>query len=194
MHRRSSVLRWSGWRTSENRSGWTSWSAERWPWSRSRCGRCSSSVEVDTRRTRSGDPHPASAASWRDQIGLRVGGQDHRWSRRLGEVEVLSQVAEHWRGLAHVWTRVRTTVGPRIEPLAVEEVVLDEPQVGVVAQRLVIEVPVLGVGADHQPRYPDPQAELVDAGRYHVVVEATPVVPGEEDRARAPVRAPHHRV
>src|SRR6202007_53807 len=41
---------------------------------------------------------------------------------------------------------------------------------------------------------PQAVAVLVHRGRHHVVVEAAPVVPGQEDRGRVPVRAFHGRV
>ena len=62
--------------------------------------------------------------------------------------------------------------------------------VGVEAERLVVDVALLGVRADHQPRHPQAVAVRVDRRRHDVVVEAAPVVPGEEDRGRAPSRAP----
>ena len=50
------------------------------------------------------------------------------------------EVAEHRRVLAHVGPRVGAAVGRWVEPLAAEEVVLDELGVGVEAQRLVVDV------------------------------------------------------
>ena len=48
-----------------------------------------------------------------------------------------------------------------------------------------------GVRADDQGGHPEPVAVLVDRGRDHVVVEAAPVVPGQEDRGGIPVGAFH---
>src|SRR6478752_2906911 len=61
-----------------------------------------------------------------DQVGPRVLGEQHRWPRRPGEVEVVDQVAERAQVLAHVGPRVRPAVVERVEPLAVQEPVLDE--------------------------------------------------------------------
>ena len=44
------------------------------------------------------------------------------------------------------------------------------------------------------PGHADAVAERVDLRRLHVVVEPAPVVPGDEDRRRAPVRRAHDRV
>jgi hypothetical protein len=112
----------------------------------------------------------------------------------LREVKVVGQVAEDRLVLADVGTRIGTPVGLRIDALTTEEVVLDELHVGVEAERLVVDVALLRVGADHQPRDAQPVAQGVDLGRLHAVVEAAPVVPGEEDRGAAPVRAAHDRV
>jgi hypothetical protein len=69
----------------------------------------------------------------------RVNGQDHRLARRLGEVEVLRQIAKLWGGFAHIGPRVWPAIGLRIQSLAAEEVVFDELKVGVEAQCLVVE-------------------------------------------------------
>ncbi len=57
----------------------------------------------------------------------------------LAEVEVAGQVPEAGRVLAHRRARVRATVGLRIEPLAAEEVILDELGERIEAQLLVID-------------------------------------------------------
>src|SRR4029078_12856627 len=65
---------------------------------------------------------------------------------------------------------------------------------GVKAEHLVVDVAAARVRRDHEPGHA--QAVAVDGHlrRHHVVVEAAPVVPGEEDCGRAPVRAAHDRV
>ena len=90
--------------------------------------------------------------------------------------------------------RVGAAVGSRIETRAAEEVVLDELQVRVERQRLVVDDPVLRVRADHHRRDAETVAEAIDVRRADVVVEATPVVPGQEDRCALPLRAAHHVV
>jgi hypothetical protein len=106
----------------------------------------------------------------------------------------VTEVAEHPFVLADVGTRVRAPVGARIEAGAAEEVVLDELQVRVEAQHLVVDVAALRVRADDDARDAQSVAVPVDARRADVVVEPTPVVPGEEDRGRRPVGAAHDGV
>ena len=130
---------------------------------------------------------------WR-QVGDRADREDLGRPRRLAEVELLADVAEDARRLAHVGTGIRPAVGGRIEPLPAEKDVLDELQVRVVAEDLMVDVARLRVWADHDPRHPQAVAVLVDDRRHHVIVEPTPVIPGEEDRSAAPVWAPHDRV
>src|SRR5262249_51610554 len=49
--------------------------------------------------------------------------------------------------------------------------------------------------ADDHGGHADPVAERVDSGREDVVVEAAPVIPGQEDRGGVPDGGvPHHRV
>src|SRR6478672_10514183 len=81
---------------------------------------------------------------------LRVQRQEQRSPRRLGEVEVLSQVAEDLHVLAHGRPRVGPAVGLRVQALPVEEVVLDELQVRVEAQGLVVDEAPLRIRADHE--------------------------------------------
>src|ERR1700694_1504471 len=57
----------------------------------------------------------------------------------------------------------------------------------------MVDIAVLGVGADHEAGNPKPITVLIDGGRDHVVVEAAPVVPADEDRGRGPVGAVHGR-
>src|SRR5579859_6250068 len=122
---------------------------------------------------------------------LRADGEDEGGPRLLAEVEVLRQVAEDRAVLPDIWPAIRAPVGLRVEALAGQEVVLDELEVSIERQRLVVDVARLRVGADHDGRYPQSVAEAVDLGRGHVVVEAAPVVPGEEDGRGVPVRAAH---
>jgi hypothetical protein len=76
----------------------------------------------------------------------------------------------------------------------VEEAVLDELEVGVLAQDLVVDVAALGIGADHEGRNAEPIALPIDHRRIDVVVEAVPIVPAEEDRGRVPGARAHDRV
>src|SRR5436309_2345053 len=115
-------------------------------------------------------------------------------SRVLLEIEVPPEVAQPPRPFAHAGARVRSPVSTRVEALAAKEIVLDELQVGVEAQRLVVDVAPPRVRADHQPGNPDPVLLPADARRRHVVVEAAPVVPREKDRGALPVGPLHDRV
>src|ERR1035438_3538943 len=66
----------------------------------------------------------------------RVRGQQDRRARGLVEVEVLVDVAEDGFILADVGAGIGPAVGGGVEPVAAEEVVLDELQVGIAAERL----------------------------------------------------------
>src|SRR5206468_1868648 len=83
----------------------------------------------------------------------RVQGKEERAPRPLPEVEVLDEVAEDLFVLADVGAAVWAAVGLRVEAAPAEEVVLDELEVRVEAQRLVVDVAPPGVGADHEPRH-----------------------------------------
>jgi hypothetical protein len=64
-------------------------------------------------------------------------------ARPLIEIETLAEVSQQRDVLAHGGTRVRPAIGPGIEALPAEEVVLDELRIGIEAQRLMIDVPGL---------------------------------------------------
>jgi hypothetical protein len=66
----------------------------------------------------------------------------------------------------------------------VQEVVLDELVVGVEGEGLVVDVPLLRVGADHQARHAQAVAVGVHGRRCDVIVEAAPVVPGQDQARR----------
>ncbi len=127
-------------------------------------------------------------------VGPRVGRQQERLARCLAEVEVVHQVAKLRRVLADIGPGIGPAVGLRVEAGAVKEIVLDELQVGVAAQDLVVDEALLGVGGDDQPWHAQAVPVPVDLRRCHVVVEAAPVVPGQEDGGRVPVGALHGRV
>jgi hypothetical protein len=99
--------------------------------------------------------------------------------RPLVEVEIVDQVVEHRADLPDVRSAVRTAVRRRIKPLASEEIILDAPGVGVVAQDLMIDEAAARIRADHQPGHPHAQPEVVDRWRADVVVKTSPVIPGE---------------
>src|ERR1700676_14679 len=129
-------------------------------------------------------PSPRREPTWLRCPGEgchRMHRQDHRGPWRLREVEVRGQVAQDADVLAHRGPRVGTAVGERIDALSIEEHVLDELVVGVEAEGLVVYIALAGVGADPHAGHAQPVSVLVDDGGDHVIVEAAPVVPGEED-------------
>jgi hypothetical protein len=69
--------------------------------------------------------------------------QDHWLPGLLREVEVLREVTKLGNGFAAIGTRVWPAVRFRIDSLAAKDVVLDELQVRVEAQRLVVDVALL---------------------------------------------------
>src|SRR5919201_3325190 len=112
--------------------------------------------------------------------------EDERRPRLLREVEVADEVPELRRALPHVGARVGAAVRARVEPLTLQEVVLDELHVCVERQRLVVDEAAPRVRADHEAGDAQAVAVLVHPRRDDVVVEAAPVVPGEEDRRALP--------
>src|SRR5581483_10071468 len=123
-----------------------------------------------------------------------VGRENQGRTRRLSEIEVLQQVAELRESLADIRARVWAAIGPGVKALATEEIVFDELDVGIKAQYLVINVSLLGIGADHETGYPQAVAIFVDTWRRDVIIEAAPVVPGKKDGRAAPVGALHDGV
>jgi len=102
-------------------------------------------------------------------------------SRQVCEMEITQQIAELRGVLPHVRPRIGARVRGGIKPLASEKHVLDELQVGVEAQHLVVDEVPAGIRTDHQPRHAQSATVLVDDGRHDMVVETSPVVPGEEE-------------
>src|SRR5436305_15311662 len=96
--------------------------------------------------------------------------------------------------LTHVRPGVGPSIGVRVEPLPAEEVVLDELQVGAEAEPLMVDVPLPRVGADHQAGDTEAVAEPVDHRRLDVAIEASPVIPGQEDGRALPGLAADARV
>ena len=58
----------------------------------------------------------------------------------------------------------------------------------------MVDVANAGPGADEEHRHSNAVAVAVVLRWVHVVVEAAPVIPGQEDRRGVPVWAAHHRV
>src|SRR5207245_6963387 len=119
------------------------------------------------------------------------GRQDHRRPGRLAEVEVTGQASQDGDVFAHGRPRIGAAVGQRVQPLATQEDVLDELDISVEAEGLVVDVVLLRIGADDQRWDPQAVAVLVHHRRHHVIVEAAPVIPGQEDGGAVPVRSLH---
>src|SRR5436309_14680478 len=102
----------------------------------------------------------------------RMKRQEHRWPRRLAEVEVRGDVAELWSALGHEGPRVGPAVVGGVQPRALEKVVLDELEVRIERERLMVDVALTGVGTDHQGRNAKAVALAVDRRRDDVLVEA----------------------
>ena len=126
---------------------------------------------------------------FRGRSRRRMRRQQQRWARRLAEVEVAGQIPETRGFFAHVRTRVRPPIGRGIQALPVQEVVLDELQVRVVGELLMIDIPGASIGADDQAGHAKAVTVFIDHRRNDVVVEPSPIVPGEEDRCTAPAGA-----
>src|SRR5579859_4613323 len=118
--------------------------------------------------------------------------QDDWRAWRLCEIEISGQVAQNSRILPHIWTRIGTPIGLRIEPRATQEIILDELEVGIKAQGLVIDEALPGIGADDQAGHTQPIAIRIYLRRLHMIIEASPIIPGEKDGATAPIWTLHH--
>ena len=58
----------------------------------------------------------------------------------------------------------------------------------------MVDVAGSGVGTDDEAGDPQAVTILVDSSGDHMIVKATPVIPGQEDGRRAPIRAAHSGV
>src|SRR5690349_22690053 len=74
--------------------------------------------------------------------------EDERRTRRLIEIELAREVTEDRDVLANRRARVGPAVGRGIEALAAQEIVLDELEIRIEAERLMVDVAALGIGAD----------------------------------------------
>ena len=92
-------------------------------------------------------------------------GQNQGRSRRLREVEVSSEVAQFGVGLTHVRSRVGPAVCGGVESLATQKVILDELQIGVMAEELMVDVASSRIGADYEPRDAQSVTVFVDDGK-----------------------------
>src|SRR5207253_6744728 len=110
------------------------------------------------------------------------------------EIEIPRQITQYRRILTHVWARVGTTIGRRIEASSAEKIVFDKFYVGIEAEDLMIDEARFCIGCDDHRGHSEAVTVFVNFRRHHMVVEPAPVVPAEKDRTTVPVRALHHRV
>jgi hypothetical protein len=96
--------------------------------------------------------------------------------------------------LPDVGPRIGPAISGRIEPGTAQEVILDEPEVGVAAQRLMVDEAAAGARGDDDPGYTQAVAVAVNHRRRHMIVEATPVIPAQEDCRGVPHWALHRGV
>src|SRR5438093_10814769 len=111
--------------------------------------------------------------AWARSAGLGVRSEHERWDRGLAEAELRGQIPESGNTCSHGGPRVRAAV-EAVDPLATEEPVLDELEVGVERQRLIVDRAASRPArprADHEPGNPYAVAVLIDLERRDVVVE-----------------------
>ena len=80
-------------------------------------------------------------------VGFNING----WSRRLIEIEILSQVSEDGYVFSHRRTRIGTSVRLWVDALAAHKVVFDKFDICIEAESLVINITFLGVRTDDEP-------------------------------------------
>src|SRR6202165_3854389 len=141
----------------------------------------------------------ASSTNWRNcsRPGERGHGmhRERRWrSRCLVEIEIGGEIPQNLETFPDVGSRIGSAIGVGVDPLTVQERVFDELVVGIEAENLVVDVALLRVRADDDAGHA--QAVTIDVDRrwYHMVVEAAPVIPGQEDWGAAPIGARHDRI
>ena len=92
-------------------------------------------------------------------------GCDGSWTGARGgwlKSKSLARSAQARGFFAHVGPFVGPPVGRRVQATGRQEIVLDELQIGVVAQLLMVDVAGLRVGADDQPGHAQAVAVCVD--------------------------------
>lgn len=110
---------------------------------------------MDEGRARLFSPLSVAGCWRRDERRLRVYRQHQRRSGYLGEVEVVDQVAKLGHVFPHVRTGVRPSVSLRVKSLTMQEIVLDKLEIGVEAQRLVVDITAFRVRTDDKSRHAD---------------------------------------
>src|SRR5579875_1816516 len=120
--------------------------------------------------------------------------QEQRRPRFLRKVEILTQVSQLPGLLTYIGTAVGPPVGERVQPLTVQEEVLDKLHVNVVAVDLMVDVAMLGKRADDDSRNAQAIAGIIDNRRDDVVIKPSPVIPGKKNHSAVPVGSLHDGV
>src|SRR5271166_6200574 len=107
-------------------------------------------------------PPTTPIASQSTGASANPGGQDEGGPRWRREVEIPREIAQPGGVFTHRGARIWPSIGAGVEALSVEEVVLDELEIGIEAQPLVVDVAAAGIGADHATGNPKPVAVPVD--------------------------------
>ena len=111
--------------------------------------------------------------------------KDERLVMHPGKVQAIHQVAG--RGIS-------APKGGKIEVLLGKAQDRGELERGVVDVMILCVVLRIGIGADDQEGDAKAIAQAVNDGRRHLIVEAAPIVPGQEDDGIAPRRASLNRI
>lgn len=75
--------------------------------------------------------------------------QQQRLPWRLREVEVVAQITELSGSFPDIRSRVRSSVGFRVESLTAKKIIFDEFGIGIVAQYLMVNVALFCIRADN---------------------------------------------
>ena len=121
-------------------------------------------------------------------------GKDQRGTRYLVEIEIQQQVAQLSRIFADVRAGIRPAIRGWIDALAVQENVLHEFDIGIMAEHLVVNESLSGIGADHQTRYTQSVPVLVHLRRDDIIIKTPPVIPGQESDRTVPIGTLHHGI
>ncbi len=123
-----------------------------------------------------------------------VNRQNHRRAWCLGKVEVRQQITQSRSLLPYTGSRVRATIRPGVDALTIQKVIFNKLEICIKAERLMINIALFGIGADDQAGYPQAIAVLINHWWHNMIVESTPVVPGEENGRAVPIRSLHDGV
>src|SRR5271157_502801 len=120
--------------------------------------------------------------------------QYQRRTRRLLEIEILSQIAENRCIFAYVRTRVGAVIRLRVNALAREKIIFNKLDIRVEAESLVINITSLCVRTDDETRHAESISVYIHCRRNHMIIKTTPVVPCQKYRGARPIRPLHNGV